>query len=203
MRLTRKRTIVVIVTLCLAVLIIILAMPRHKPEILVAIDKGQLSAMDAILGGNDPGPAIQPYLENVRRMLDESPRRIKARDKWGATVLHYGCYHKDMVRLLVSRGAKVNAKDKQGGTPLHLAVIAAWINASGVEELVAQGADVNAKNRKGQTPWDVFVRHHAPLAEIRDGRIVGIRSAYEDIPAEQREIKERELGRVSDALRSQ
>jgi hypothetical protein len=58
---------------------------------------------------------------------------------------------------------------------------------------------VNAKNKQGQTPWDRFVSLHTPIVEFARGQIVRIRSEYEDDP--QRKIKDRETGRVADALR--
>jgi hypothetical protein len=194
-----RRKIFVIVFICLAVVIAIVVMDKGRPQIIITIIEGGSATDGAILRGEDPDLAIHPYVKRVEKMLDESPRLIKYRDKWGDTILHYGHYHRDMVRLLVSRGAKVNAKNKEGNTPLHTAVMAVWTCAGGVEELIAQGADVNAKNKKGQTPWDRFVSLHAPFAVVSNGQIVGIKSEYEDDP--QREIKERETGRVADALR--
>jgi len=60
-------------------------------------------------------------------------------------------HNKEIVELLLAKGAKVNAK---GGffqeTPLHVA--ADRYQLAIAEVLIAHGADVNAKNKDGQTP---------------------------------------------------
>ena len=49
---------------------------------------------------------------------------MNAKDDNGWTPLHFAVYygHKEIVELLIAKGAEVNAKDKNGWTPLHLAV---------------------------------------------------------------------------------
>lgn len=203
MKFPAKSAIVVGSIIVAAALVFLAVLKTKTPEILLVIDHGETAAISAILDGKDPGSAIRPCLDRVKQMLDQSPRRIKARDEWGHTVLHYGSYHADMVHLLVSRGASVNSRRKDGNTPLHFAVgVGAWWHVSGVEALIAEGADVNAKNDNGETPLDVFVRHNAPTAHVSGGKIVALEFRYEQDPPEQRRIKEREIGRVSDALRS-
>ena len=85
---------------------------------------------------------------------------MNAKDEDSWTPLHSAVAggHKDVVELLIAKGADVNAKnDKYGGTPL--------LHAAGeghkeiVELLIAAGADVNAKlvgggPHKGKTPLD-------------------------------------------------
>jgi len=57
--------------------------------------------------------------------------------------------HKEIVELLIAKGADVNSKDKSGYTPLHGAATDVT-----VELLIAEGADVNAKGDDGSTPLD-------------------------------------------------
>jgi cytohesin len=58
--------------------------------------------------------------------------------------------HKEIVQLLIAKGANVKAKTDDGNTPLHSAVAKEHENIA--ELLIAKGADVNAKDNKGNTP---------------------------------------------------
>ena len=104
-------------------------------------------------------------LEKVTPLLKDNPELISRRDAFGYTPLHDAALegHKDMVELLLAKGADVNAKDKDGNTPLHEA---AYTNDRGfVELLLAEGAEVNAKNSSGSTPlrWALFGPRQGPL----------------------------------------
>ena len=74
--------------------------------------------------------------------------------------------HKEIVELLIAKGADVNAKDKFGDTPLHDAAMRDQKEVA--ELLIANGADVNAKqDNYGMTPlhraavWD-----HEEIAKL-------------------------------------
>jgi ankyrin repeat protein len=59
--------------------------------------------------------------------------------------------NKEIVELLIAKGADVNVKSGFGQTPLH------WACNEGrhvAELLIAKGADVNAKDEEGFTPMD-------------------------------------------------
>jgi cytohesin len=75
-------------------------------------------------------------------------------DYWyGETPLHYaaGKGHKELVELLIAKGASLRAKALwKGLTPLHEA--ASNGHREITELLIAKGADVNAKDEGGQTP---------------------------------------------------
>jgi uncharacterized protein len=59
---------------------------------------------------------------------------------------------RDVVRLLIDRGADVNQGDNAGFTPLHLAVALGRIEAAGI--LLESGADANARtNMTGGKQW--------------------------------------------------
>ena len=69
----------------------------------------------------------------------------------GSTPLHIAAT-KEVVELLIAKGADVNAKDKYDMTPLHPA--AGRGHKEVVELLIAKGADVNARDEDGDTPLD-------------------------------------------------
>ena len=59
-------------------------------------------------------------LEQARAILDSDGGLVHARDESGATALHYAAIHghRDMVKLLVERGADINSTDSRyGATP--------------------------------------------------------------------------------------
>ena len=92
--------------------------------------------------------------------------------RFDGTPLHLAIGHKEIIKILIAKGADVNTKVLNGGTPLHLAVGEHRMGA--VELLIANDADVNAKievgELKGQTPLDIVTHPDNPnaSAEIPD-----------------------------------
>jgi len=81
---------------------------------------------------------------------------------WGGyTPLHFATAnnYKDIVELLIAKGANVNAKDDDGGTPLHRAVQEDHKDVA--EFLIARGADMSARDENGQTSlyWAAYYGH--------------------------------------------
>ncbi len=60
--------------------------------------------------------------------------------------------HKEIVELLITKGAGVNAKDSRGWTPLHQTTYGGHKEVA--ELLIAKDADVNARKKNGDTPLD-------------------------------------------------
>ena len=106
--------------------------------------------IDAMSSGN---------AETVCTLAQKYPELYDAKTKDGRTPLQFAAGHgpKDLVQLLLDRGADVNAKASSGGMPLHYA--AELGNKEIAELLLARGADVNAKNDIGATPLYQAVDH--------------------------------------------
>ena len=102
--------------------------------------------------------------EAVRRLLNESPSLVTARDKDGSTPLHCAAWngHEDVAAILLDAGAAVNDHNQNGHwgtTPLHAA---AHGNQKQVATLlVARGADLQARNLNGRTPLAETTVHNA------------------------------------------
>jgi len=116
--------------------------------------------------------------ERIRRMLEvliDSGSDINAKDSFGATaaflVTHTPYFrhpasrvtvqkHKELIGMLLTKGADFNVKDKEGNTPLHNAIRISFQsdNLEVVEFLIKNGADVNAENNKGESPlkWAIL-----------------------------------------------
>ena len=93
-------------------------------------------------------------VEKVKALLRTNPGLVNAKDDvWGNTPLHRaaGQGNKDVVELLLSKGAQVDAKGNLGRTPLFAAA-GSWGNKDVVELLLSRGAEVNAKDNSGRTP---------------------------------------------------
>jgi Ankyrin repeats (3 copies) len=67
----------------------------------------------------------QGELHRVRTILDETPELVHQRDDSGATALHSATLngHREIVQLLLDRGAEINKRDEQfGATPTGWAI---------------------------------------------------------------------------------
>ena len=101
----------------------------------------------------------------IKQHLD-SGAEVDAKDnKFVGTFLHWAAAggQKEIVELLIAKGADVNATDGDGDTALHLAGSTTASTAI-TELLISKGADVNAINMSppgrrigGMTPLDMAI----------------------------------------------
>lgn len=71
------------------------------------------------------------------------------------TALHFAVHkkQKELVEILLAKGADPNRRDSTGETPLHLAAFGGMPEIARV--LVDAGADLTAQDNRKMTPWDV------------------------------------------------
>jgi 7,8-dihydropterin-6-yl-methyl-4-(beta-D-ribofuranosyl)aminobenzene 5'-phosphate synthase len=95
--------------------------------------------------------AMDGNMEEVKALIAENPDLTDVKDEQGLTPLFYAVIrgHKDVVELLLDRGADVNIQDNIGYSPLYVAAFRG--NKEMLQFLVAKGADPNQKNGMGMT----------------------------------------------------
>ncbi|MFC2145871.1 ankyrin repeat domain-containing protein, partial [Acidobacteriota bacterium] len=97
-------------------------------------------------------------LEAVKTLVEKEPGCIHLKDKQGSTPLYYaaGGSSREIVKLLIQKGANVNAANFEKVTPMHVAAYAGRVPIA--QLLIEAGADINARNAFGDTPlhWAVF-----------------------------------------------
>ena len=93
-------------------------------------------------------------LDVINLINEEGTANIDARDMDGNTPLHIAarCNRKNIVQVLIHKGANVNAKNKRGNTPLHWAAVTAALETARI--LIDAGADPRITNKNGLTPAD-------------------------------------------------
>lgn len=96
---------------------------------------------------------------DVKRCV-RAGRKVSARDKGGATRLHYAAYFGkvEMMKVLISSGARIEARRADGQTPLHNA--ARWGTPGAVDVLLDAKANAKAKTRDGKFPFDLAKKHN-------------------------------------------
>jgi len=106
--------------------------------------------------------------EKVMEILNA--QNVNACDDQQMTLLHWACDrgHKELVRLLLSKGANVDAKDEEGMTPFACAVLCE--NDDIAEALIRAGANPDIPNNDGELPSENYSEQlETTLAGIRGG----------------------------------
>lgn len=120
----------------------VIADEKESPEdILKQFFESQKTQLDTIV--DDPA-AMKEYVI--------SQKDVNVRYTRGNTLLHYAANrgYRDIVELLLKKGAGINAQDNDNRTPLHEAM--AYRRYDVARYLVDHGADTSLKNKDGETP---------------------------------------------------
>ena len=143
-----------------------------------------LVSLPLLLGGCGEGSSIHKFMKqpniheaaaegNIRRVKQHLVEgvNVNAKFKDGWTPLHMAAEggHREIVDLLIAKGADINATagagDGVGWTPLHEA--AEGGHKKVVELLIQKGANINVKNGDGRTPMDLAIEHkNAEIADL-------------------------------------
>jgi cytohesin len=118
-------------------------------------------------GGIPLQAAVHVGKREAVQSLIEAGAYIDAKNEKGRTALHFAAMldYRDILELLLDKGADVNAKDEEHGyTALHHAARLGKRNAA--EMLIAKGANINAKDKQGHTPLYVAVNNEYKIAEL-------------------------------------
>lgn len=118
-----------------------------------------------------PTAVMRNDLDRVRALLDEDPDRIRERGAHDFALLWYpmiGGGHREMMALLLERGADVEQQHWLGTTALHYAAVRGDVEMA--ELLVDHGADLNRAGRKfggsPMTPLEIAAgRDHTALVD--------------------------------------
>ena len=116
----------------------------------ISIDKA-ITTHQSVFDGN---------IRAIKQHLDAGSDVEAKDDKFVGTFLHWASAggQKEIVELLISKGADVNATDGDGDTALHLAG-STTASIEIAELLISKGADVNAQTNVApfyQTPLDLI-----------------------------------------------
>jgi ankyrin repeat protein len=113
--------------------------------------------------------AKQGDLQRVKGILDTHDGLANLRDDSGATPLHYAALngHREIVHVLLQRGADINCTDSQfGATPAGWAI--EYLREMGAH-LAIELNDLAYAIRLGDTRWvDRFLRRFPALRHARD-----------------------------------
>lgn len=99
---------------------------------------------------------------------NSNPSMVNAKCHIGRTPLHFLATNineyqsnKNIIKLLLDRGAYINAQEDRGNTPLVDAVV--WNRKNNIELLLEHGADKNLKNNDGMLAADLTDNSEAKM----------------------------------------
>ena len=145
-----------------------LSLGKHAKRIMLYFLIITFSSIGYAAGESLHEAAKKGDLDQINRLL-ETGATADVMDENSNTPLYVavGQGHKDVVELLILKGANVNAVCWLGYTPLHWAVAALGGQTELAELLVAKGASIDAVDHKGKTPLSHAAKiGHTELAEL-------------------------------------
>ena len=180
-------------------------LPEEPPQFPEAGNSSNAET-SAILIGNKPKsrsrfPWVRPPIDflvgprmlaaaeagEIQRLIStlEYVRNINFVDPWRATALHKAAArgHRDIVELLLSKGASIEAMDQVEDTALHEA--SSNGHTSTVELLLTKGASVEATDKYKDTPLHKAARYGHPITVellLTEGASVEAAGKYSNTP---------------------
>lgn len=142
----------------------------HPKVVEILVKKG-LDINQEDRGGVTP---LRFAIERGHAAIIETFINLKALDPEsdsGRKSLHFAAAngHKDIVDLLLDKGANIHTLDDEGGTLLHNASIGGLLELS--QRLIKEGIDINSRDNRGKTPL-----HYA----VREGHLKIVKSLIEN-----------------------
>ena len=160
------RAIIISGLAVLAVVLVVIFKPHGE---LQPVTHPSIATPESVLSKNDPsdmvadastgGEELQEF-ERVKAELKKNPNYHLSKDSHGNLPLNKAAFYgyRDVVRLLLAKGADVNPKGSYETTPLNEAAHSGSVPV--VELLLANGAIVDAKDSSGETPIVVAARNN-------------------------------------------
>jgi len=105
--------------------------------------------------------------QRLQALLDRNPALVNVKDSCGYTPLHWAAVdgRKEIVEILLKKGASPRALNNFKDTPLHCAAAAGRSEAARI--LITGGADMNGQNGKGERPLTIAcARGHDETARL-------------------------------------